>query len=78
MKHSVKRIAGPMPRLATVRAASWGQIAVKAATPRGDAWVKELLAAYIKGNIDWTRDFVKKNLPQAVMTDPEGILSGMD
>ena len=48
-----------------------GQIAVKSCYTKGDAWVKELVA-YIKGNIDWTRDFVKKNLPQAVMTDPEG------
>lgn len=48
-----------------------GQIAVKSCYTKGDAWVKEL-AAYIKGNIDWTREFVKNHLPKAVMTDPEG------
>lgn len=48
-----------------------GQIAVKSCYTKGDAWVKELVA-YIKGNIDWTREFVKNHLPKAVMTEPEG------
>ncbi|MBS5519204.1 MAG: MalY/PatB family protein [Acidaminococcus sp.] len=48
-----------------------GQIAVKSCYTKGDAWVKELVA-YIKGNIDWTREFVKNHLPKAIMTEPEG------
>ena len=48
-----------------------GMTALKAAYTKGDAWVKELLA-YINGNMEYVRDFVRENFPKAYFVEPEG------
>jgi cystathionine beta-lyase len=48
-----------------------GMIAVKSVYTKGDAWVDELVK-YITGNMEYVRDFVKKNLPKAYFVEPEG------
>lgn len=48
-----------------------GQVAVKSCYTKGDEWVNEMID-YIAGNIAWTKDFVEKNFPRAIMTDIEG------
>lgn len=48
-----------------------GMTAVKAAYTKGDEWVKELLA-YINGNMEYVRGFVKENFPKAYFVEPEG------
>lgn len=44
---------------------------VAAYTPEGYAWLKEM-RAYVQENVQLLRDFMKKYLPDAVMTQPEG------
>lgn len=48
-----------------------GLDAVKAAYTYGDEWYEAMLS-YVKGNIDFTGDFVKERLPGVNMTDLEG------
>ena len=48
-----------------------GQVAVKSCYTKGDEWVNEMVD-YIAGNIAWTKEFVEKNFPKAIMTDIEG------
>ncbi len=48
-----------------------GMVAVKSVYTKGDAWVDELVQ-YITGNMEYVRDFVKKNLPKAYFVEPEG------
>ncbi len=45
--------------------------AVMAAYEQGSDWLGELLI-YLKGNIDFTKDFLKKNLPKVRVIDTEG------
>lgn len=48
-----------------------GLTACKAAYDLGDLWYREMLA-YLKENLDYVRDFLKKHLPQIHMIEPEG------
>ena len=48
-----------------------GVVACKAAYATGEEWFEECLA-YIKGNFDYLRDFLKENLPQLKLIEPEG------
>ena len=45
--------------------------AVMAAYEQGSDWLDELLI-YLKGNIDFTKDFLNKNLPKAKVIETEG------
>ena len=45
--------------------------ACKAAYDFGEAWLEELLV-YLKGNMDWVKDFCAKNLPKAEFVETEG------
>lgn len=45
--------------------------AVIAAYEQGSDWLDELLV-YLKGNIDFTKDFLKENLPRAKVIETEG------
>ena len=48
-----------------------GVVACKAAYATGEEWFEECLS-YIKGNFDYLRDFLKENLPQLKLIEPEG------
>jgi len=48
-----------------------GVVACKAAYATGEEWFEECLA-YIRGNFDYLRDFLKENLPQLKLIEPEG------
>ena len=48
-----------------------GIVACKAAYEKGGEWLSALLE-YLKGNLDWIRDFLKKELPWAELVEPEG------
>lgn len=48
-----------------------GMAAVKAVYTKGDEWVKELVA-YITGNMEYIREFVTANFPNAQFVEPEG------
>ena len=45
--------------------------ACKAAYDFGEAWLEELLV-YLKGNMDWVKEFCAKNLPKAEFVETEG------
>ena len=49
----------------------FGTVATEAAYTHGEEWLKQMLE-YTEGNIDFTRDFFKKNLPQLHFLKPEG------
>lgn len=48
-----------------------GLVATEAAYAHGDEWY-EAMHSYVKGNIDFTRDYVEQNLPGVRMIDIEG------
>ncbi|MDR0852556.1 MAG: pyridoxal phosphate-dependent aminotransferase [Clostridiales Family XIII bacterium] len=48
-----------------------GIVACKAAYEYGGPWLEEL-RAYLKGNLDFLRAFLKERIPQIKMTEPEG------
>lgn len=48
-----------------------GLVACKAAYSGGDAWLDDCLA-YIRGNLDMLRGFLKENLPEIKLIEPEG------
>lgn len=48
-----------------------GLIACEAAYKYGEEWYREV-KTYIKGNIDYTRDFLKNELPEVKLIEPEG------
>ncbi len=48
-----------------------GVVACKAAYATGEQWFEECLA-YIKGNFDYLRDFLKENIPELKLVEPEG------
>lgn len=50
---------------------SLGIIACQAAYKYGSAWLNQL-KTYLKGNLDFTRDFLAKHLPQIKLVEPEG------
>ncbi|MCI6276574.1 MAG: pyridoxal phosphate-dependent aminotransferase [Clostridium sp.] len=47
-----------------------GAIAIKAAYEKGDVWLSELLD-YLKGNYDYLKDYVKRNIPKAKVIESE-------
>ncbi|MBN2693039.1 pyridoxal phosphate-dependent aminotransferase [bacterium] len=49
----------------------FGNIALDAAYSNGEDWLEELLI-YLKGNIDFTIDFFKKELPKVKTYSPDG------
>lgn len=48
-----------------------GLIACRAAYEYGDEWLKDL-KEYLLGNLEYVRSFLKKNLPQLQLIEPEG------
>ena len=48
-----------------------GLVATKAVYDLGEEWLDEMLA-YLKGNLDYIRDFLKEKLPQIKLIEPEG------
>ncbi|WP_163071185.1 MalY/PatB family protein [Priestia flexa] len=50
---------------------TFGTIGLEAAYTHGEIWLNELLA-YLQENIDFTRSFIKKNLPSLKVINPEG------
>ena len=48
-----------------------GITACEAAYTSGDEWYNALLA-YLKSNLEWSKEYVEKNLPGVTMTDIEG------
>ena len=48
-----------------------GVVACKAAYTTGEEWFEQCLS-YIKGNFDYLRAFLKENLPQLKLIEPEG------
>lgn len=51
--------------------ASLGLVACKAAYEGGEEWAKEC-RDYIRGNLDYVRSFLKENIPQIKLVEPEG------
>ena len=48
-----------------------GLIACKAAYLTGEAWLDQLLE-YLRGNLDFMRDYLRRNLPMLRLVEPEG------
>ncbi|MBQ6807478.1 MAG: pyridoxal phosphate-dependent aminotransferase [Lachnospiraceae bacterium] len=48
-----------------------GQHACQAAYEGGREWLEQL-KVYLKGNLDFTRDFLEKRIPQIKLVEPEG------
>lgn len=45
--------------------------AVEAAYTHGEAWLDELLV-YLQGNVTFVRDYLRENMPQITLVEPEG------
>ena len=48
-----------------------GLVATKSAYDKGEQWLEELLA-YLEGNLDYVREYLKENLPGVKLIEPEG------
>ncbi|RDY31133.1 MalY/PatB family protein [Lachnotalea glycerini] len=48
-----------------------GLVACKAAYDSGEEWLSQL-RSYLKGNLDFVREFIKINLPEIELIEPEG------
>ena len=48
-----------------------GMVATKSVYEKGEEWLEELLE-YLKGNLDYVREFLKENIPQVKLVEPEG------
>ncbi len=48
-----------------------GMVATKSVYEKGEQWLDELLE-YLEGNVSYVRDFLKENLPQVKLIEPEG------
>ncbi len=48
-----------------------GLVSTKAAYTYGHQWLKEL-KAYLKGNLDFMKDYLAANIPEAIVVEPEG------
>ncbi|CAH2214595.1 hypothetical protein [Tepidibacter aestuarii] len=46
-------------------------VATEAAYNNGEEWLEELLQ-YLEGNVDFSIDYVKTNIPQINVVKPEG------
>lgn len=49
----------------------FGQVACQAAYESGEDWLEELLV-YLKGNVDYIRDYIGRYLPKVHLIEPEG------
>lgn len=62
----------------TISASGYSQLnmlgiaAAKAAYGGGEAWLTECLA-YLRGNLDYIRDFLKREMPSVRLIEPEGM-----
>ena len=48
-----------------------GLVAARAAYKSGQEWL-DAVREYIKGNLDFLRDYLKENIPQIKLIEPEG------
>lgn len=48
-----------------------GLVACQAAYEEGEQWYRQL-KEYLKGNLDFLREYLKKNLPEIHLIEPEG------
>jgi cystathionine beta-lyase len=48
-----------------------GLVGCQAAYEEGEEWLSQLLP-YLQGNLDFLRSYLKENLPEITMTEPEG------
>jgi cystathionine beta-lyase len=48
-----------------------GLVGCQAAYEEGEEWLSQLLT-YLQGNLDFLRSYLKENLPEITMTEPEG------
>ncbi len=48
-----------------------GMVACMSVYTKGEQWLDELLE-YLKGNLDYVRDYLRENLPQVELIEPEG------
>ena len=48
-----------------------GMVACMSVYTKGEEWLDELLE-YLKGNLDYTREFIRENIPQVKLIEPEG------
>ena len=48
-----------------------GMVATRSVYEKGEQWLDELLE-YLEGNVSYVRDFLKENLPQVKLIEPEG------
>jgi cystathionine beta-lyase len=49
----------------------FGLIAAQTAYAAGETWLREL-KSYLAGNLEFTREFLRKRLPQIKLVEPEG------
>lgn len=66
-----KAFIGELNRTAYFGANIFGQMACQAAYESGEDWLEELLV-YLKGNVDYIRDYIEKYLPKVHLIEPEG------
>ncbi len=66
-----KRLVSEMHTSGYSNAGTFGLIGCKAAYDFGGEWLNAL-CAYIKGNIDFTKDYIAEHMPQIKVTDTEG------
>lgn len=48
-----------------------GLVAAKSAYEKGESWYRDL-KVYLKGNLDYLRDFIQTKIPQIKMIEPQG------
>ncbi len=48
-----------------------GMVATRSVYEKGEQWLDELIE-YLEGNVSYVRDFLKENLPQVKLIEPEG------
>ncbi len=63
-KNSISKIGPDLPN-------SFAQLAVQVAYDECEEWLDDLLE-YLKGNLDFLKDFIKRNIPEVKIVEPEG------
>jgi cystathionine beta-lyase len=58
-------------RIHLLRNNAFGLVATEAAYRHGGEWLDQFLV-YLKGNFDYLREFIDKNIPQIQVVEPEG------
>ena len=48
-----------------------GMVACMSVYTKGEQWLDELLE-YLKGNLDYVREYLRENIPQVKLIEPEG------